>query len=131
MVWFFCVLVLIVYFFNKCIDEDDNLNNGTITQDPGKALVATLGSIEVPEDSPILTKSEINIPIIQMTGNTDADLSVDDELSLNQNRYFFTHIKYTYFTIIYILTFVSGRKKNGREVYIRQVHHLLEVLIFK
>lgn len=63
------------------------MNNGTTTQDPGKALVATLGSIEVPEDSPVLTKAESNIPIIQMGGNSDADLSGDEETSINTSRY--------------------------------------------
>lgn len=68
------------------VDEDDNLNNGS-SQDPGKALVATLGSIEVKEDSPILTKAETNIPTIQMAGNSDADLSADDDISLPISRY--------------------------------------------
>lgn len=83
-----------LFVWESCVvqDEDDNLNNGTVTQDPGKALVATLGSIEVPEDSPVLTKPDSNIPIIQMAGNSDADLSADDEMSLNFNNRYFSSI---------------------------------------
>lgn len=55
--------------------------------------MATLGSIEVPEDSPVLKKQESNIPIIQMAGNSDADLSADEEVSLNINRYDFQFFK--------------------------------------
>lgn len=65
--------------------------------------MATLGSIEVPEDSPVLTKNETNIPIIQMAGNSDADLSADDEMSpnlLTRQVVFFTKT-IAYFTTIH------------------------------
>ncbi|KAL3276185.1 hypothetical protein HHI36_020904 [Cryptolaemus montrouzieri] len=58
-------------------DEDDNLNNSTQKEDPGKALAATFGSIEVTEDSPLLTKNT-DIPIIH-TGSSDGELSNDEE----------------------------------------------------
>ncbi|KAK9881590.1 hypothetical protein WA026_016461 [Henosepilachna vigintioctopunctata] len=58
-------------------DEDDNLNNSTQKEDPGKTLAATFGSIEVTEDSPLLVK-KTDIPIIQ-TGSSDGELSNDDE----------------------------------------------------
>lgn len=80
-------LVSLLFFIYPILDEDDNLNNGPASQDAGKALVATLGSIEVPEDSPILTKAESKIPVIQMGSNSDADFSADDEFSLPLNRY--------------------------------------------
>lgn len=83
-IYLFIRIFLVKYILIICVillDEDDNLNSGS-SQDPGKALVATLGSIEVREDSPILSKAETNIPTIQMAGNSDADLSADDELSL-------------------------------------------------
>lgn len=72
------------------------MNNGTTSQDSGKALAATFGSIEVREDSPVLTKAESNIPIIQMAGNSDADLSADDDMSLSL-RYFSYILKWWHF----------------------------------
>lgn len=65
----------------KISDEDDNLNNSTAKEDPGKTLAATLGSIEVTEDSPLLTKNP-NIPTIQTATSSDADLSPEDELTV-------------------------------------------------
>ncbi|XP_060520907.1 protein retinal degeneration B [Cylas formicarius] len=62
-------------------DEDDNLNNSTSKEDPCKTLAATLGSIEVSEDSPLLGKNP-NIPNIQTTTSSDGDLSADDEMGL-------------------------------------------------
>ncbi|KAJ8934898.1 hypothetical protein NQ318_002652 [Aromia moschata] len=61
------------------IDEDDNLNNSTPKEDACKALAATLGSIEVSEDSPLLSKNT-NIPTIQTAASSDADLSPEDEI---------------------------------------------------
>ncbi|KAJ3661841.1 hypothetical protein Zmor_006222 [Zophobas morio] len=62
------------------IDEDDNLNNSTSKEDPVKTLAATLGSIEVSEDSPLMTKN-VNIPSIQTAISSDPDLSPDDEIA--------------------------------------------------
>lgn len=67
------------------IDEDDNLNNSTPKEDAGKALAATLGSIEVTEDSPLLTKNA-NIPTIQTAINSDQDLTPDEEINLPMKR---------------------------------------------
>lgn len=61
------------------IDEDDNLNNSTAKEDPCKTLAATLGSIEVSEDSPLLRKNT-SIPAIQTATSSDADLSPEDEM---------------------------------------------------
>ncbi|XP_018573304.1 protein retinal degeneration B isoform X2 [Anoplophora glabripennis] len=61
------------------IDEDDNLNNSAAKEDPCKTLAATLGSIEVSEDSPLLTKNT-SIPAIQTAASSDADLSPEDEM---------------------------------------------------
>lgn len=58
-------------------DEDDNLNNSTQKEDPGKTLAATFGSIEVNEDSPLLSK-KTEIPVIQ-TGSSDGELSNDED----------------------------------------------------
>ncbi|XP_044748560.1 protein retinal degeneration B isoform X4 [Coccinella septempunctata] len=58
-------------------DEDDNLNNSTQKEDPGKTLAATFGSIEVNEDSPILQKKK-EIPVIQ-TGSSDGELSNEED----------------------------------------------------
>ncbi|CAH0548016.1 unnamed protein product [Brassicogethes aeneus] len=66
------------------IDEDDNLNNSSSKEDPGKTLAATLGSIEVCEDSPLLTKT--NIPTIQTAGSSDGDLSPEDDIRLPLKR---------------------------------------------
>lgn len=63
------------------LDEDDNLNNSTPKEDAGKALAATLGSIEVTEDSPLLRKNA-NIPTIQTAINSDQDLTPDEEMNL-------------------------------------------------
>lgn len=52
------------------VDEDDNLNNSASKEDPGKTLAATLGSIEVTEDSPLLSKS-VNVPRIQTAGSSE------------------------------------------------------------
>ncbi|RZC38452.1 retinal degeneration B, partial [Asbolus verrucosus] len=70
------------------IDEDDNLNNSTPKEDPVKTLAATLGSIEVSEDSPLLSKNS-NIPIIQTAVSSDADLSPEDETIYNLSPYSF------------------------------------------
>ncbi|KAL1501307.1 hypothetical protein ABEB36_006651 [Hypothenemus hampei] len=59
------------------IDEDNNLNNSTSKEDPGKTLAATLGSIEVAEDSPRLSKNT-NIPKIQTATGSDLEISEDD-----------------------------------------------------
>ncbi|XP_023026564.2 retinal degeneration B isoform X1 [Leptinotarsa decemlineata] len=61
------------------IDEDDNLNNSTSKEDPCKTLAATLGSIEVAEDSPLMSKN-VNIPTIHTAASSDADLSPEDEV---------------------------------------------------
>ncbi|KAG5874802.1 hypothetical protein JTB14_012438 [Gonioctena quinquepunctata] len=61
------------------IDEDDNLNNSTSKEDPCRTLAATLGSIEVAEDSPLLGKNA-NIPTIQTAASSDAELSPEDEI---------------------------------------------------
>ncbi|XP_049819691.1 protein retinal degeneration B-like isoform X2 [Aethina tumida] len=67
------------------IDEDDNLNNSTSKEDPGKTLAATLGSIEVSEDSPLLSKNN-NIPTIQTATSSDADLSPEEDMKLTLKR---------------------------------------------
>lgn len=59
------------------LDEDDNLNNSTSKEDAGKTLAATLGSIEVTEDSPLLTK---NVPRIQTAASSDGERSDDDDV---------------------------------------------------
>ncbi|KAJ8922249.1 hypothetical protein NQ315_004186 [Exocentrus adspersus] len=61
------------------IDEDDNLNNSTVKEDPCKTLAATFGSIEVSEDSPLMGKNT-SIPTIQTAASSDADLSPEDEI---------------------------------------------------
>uniref|UniRef100_A0A6P7GDF1 Protein retinal degeneration B-like n=1 Tax=Diabrotica virgifera virgifera TaxID=50390 RepID=A0A6P7GDF1_DIAVI len=61
------------------IDEDDNLGNSTSKEDHGRTLAATLGSIEVTEDSPLLTKCS-NVPTIQTAGSSDNDLSPEDDV---------------------------------------------------
>lgn len=61
------------------LDEDDNFNNSSSKEDPCKTLAATLGSIEVAEDSPLLSKST-NIPKIQTAASSDGDLSPEEEL---------------------------------------------------
>lgn len=66
-------------FILSVTDEDDNLNNSTTKEDPCKTLAATLGSIEVSEDSPLLSKNT-NIPAIQTAASSDADLSPEDEM---------------------------------------------------
>ncbi|CAH1994519.1 unnamed protein product [Acanthoscelides obtectus] len=58
-------------------DEDDNYNNSTPKEDPCKTFSATLGSIEVAEDSPLPGKSAA-VPTIQTGGSSDADLSLDE-----------------------------------------------------
>lgn len=63
------------------IDEDDHVGNSTSKEDPGKTLAATLGSIEVAEDSPLMTKNS-NIPAIQTAGSSDADLSPEDDIGI-------------------------------------------------
>ncbi|XP_076263384.1 retinal degeneration B isoform X6 [Rhynchophorus ferrugineus] len=67
------------------IDEDDNLNSSTSKEDPCKTLAATLGSIEVSEDSPLLTKNT-NVPTIQTAASSDADASDDDQINLTIKR---------------------------------------------
>ncbi|XP_008190810.2 protein retinal degeneration B isoform X2 [Tribolium castaneum] len=67
------------------IDEDDNLNNSTPKEDPVKTLAATLGSIEVSEDSPLMTKNS-NIPSIQTAISSDGDLSPEDETGVHCKR---------------------------------------------
>lgn len=69
----------LLYFF-LVLDEDDNLNNSTSKEDPGRTLAATLGSIEVTEDSPLLTKNT-NIPRIQTATSSDAEASEDDNFT--------------------------------------------------
>lgn len=61
------------------LDEDDNFNNSSSKEDPGKSLAATFGSIEVSEDSPLPTKNS-NIPKIQTAASSDADLSPEEEI---------------------------------------------------
>ncbi|XP_050514264.1 protein retinal degeneration B isoform X3 [Diabrotica virgifera virgifera] len=61
------------------IDEDDNLGNSTSKEDHGRTLAATLGSIEVTEDSPLLTKCS-NVPTIKTAGSSDNDLSPEDDV---------------------------------------------------
>ncbi|XP_057661386.1 protein retinal degeneration B isoform X6 [Diorhabda carinulata] len=63
------------------IDEDDHVGNSTSKEDPGKTLAATLGSIEVAEDSPLMTKNS-NIPAIQTAGSSDTDLSPEDDMGI-------------------------------------------------
>lgn len=65
------------------IDEDDNMNNSTSKEDAGKTLAATLGSIEVTEDSPLLGK---NIPRIQTAGSSDAEGSEEEITSIPIKR---------------------------------------------
>ncbi|XP_056630466.1 protein retinal degeneration B isoform X1 [Diorhabda sublineata] len=63
------------------IDEDDHVGNSTSKEDPGKTLAATLGSIEVAEDSPLMAKNS-NIPAIQTAGSSDTDLSPEDDMGI-------------------------------------------------
>lgn len=51
------------------------MNNSTSKENAGKTLAATLGSIEVTEDSPLLGK---NIPRIQTAGSSDAEGSEEE-----------------------------------------------------
>jgi hypothetical protein len=67
------------------IDEDDNLNNSTPKEDPVKTLAATLGSIEVSEDSPLMSKNS-NIPLIQTAVSSDADISPEDDTAMSFKR---------------------------------------------
>ncbi|KAH1011851.1 hypothetical protein HUJ04_001131 [Dendroctonus ponderosae] len=69
-------------FEEDAIDEDDNLNNSASKEDPGKTLAATLGSIEVTEDSPLLSKG-VNVPLIQTAGSSDCS---DDNDSVPTKR---------------------------------------------
>lgn len=55
------------------------MNNSTSKEDAGKTLAATLGSIEVTEDSPLLGK---NIPRIQTAGSSDAEGSEEEITSI-------------------------------------------------
>jgi hypothetical protein len=64
------------------LDEDDNLNNSTPKEDPVKTLAATLGSIEVSEDSPLMSKNS-NIPLIQTAVSSDADISPEDDTAMS------------------------------------------------
>ncbi|XP_030750427.1 protein retinal degeneration B isoform X2 [Sitophilus oryzae] len=67
------------------IDEDDNLNSSTAKEDPCKTLAATLGSIEVSEDSPLLTKTS-NVPTIQTAASSDGDVSEEEHMTLTIKR---------------------------------------------
>ncbi|XP_066149223.1 protein retinal degeneration B isoform X2 [Euwallacea fornicatus] len=66
------------------IDEDDNLNSNS-KEDPGKTLAATLGSIEVTEDSPLLGKNP-NVPRIRTAGSPDTEASKDDTSTMPIKR---------------------------------------------
>lgn len=73
----FFTLILLINL--QTVDEDDNMNNSTSKEDAGKTLAATLGSIEVTEDSPLLGK---NIPRIQTAGSSDAEASEEENTSI-------------------------------------------------
>lgn len=61
-------------------DEDDNLNNSAPKEDACKTLAATLGSIEVVEDSPLLSKNS-TVPTIQTVDGSDGELSPEEDMA--------------------------------------------------
>ncbi|XP_050292895.1 protein retinal degeneration B isoform X2 [Anthonomus grandis grandis] len=67
------------------IDEDDNMNNSSSKEDAGKTLVATLGSIEVTEDSPLLLKNTV-IPKIHTNNSSDAENSDEETYTVRPKR---------------------------------------------